>query len=194
MSKPILKDLPDLIAANVITEDTAQRIRTFYQQKEDHAPNRLVIVFGILGALLVGLGIILIIAHNWDTLGKVPKLGIALSPLLIGQAVCAFVLFKKSDSTAWREGAATFLFLAIAASISIVSQVYNIEGTLHGFLFLWMVLALPVIYTFIGGFAAIYTRYNLVCLRVELLSLSEHNSLVVLVTARADASSLLQTI
>lgn len=155
MNKPILKDLPELIAASVITEETAQRIRAFYQQKEEHAPNRLVIVFGILGALLVGLGIILIIAHNWDTLGKVPKLGIALLPLLIGQAVAAFVLLKKSDSTAWREGAATFLFLAIAASISIVSQVYNIEGTLYGFLFLWMIVALPVIYTLRSSLASL---------------------------------------
>lgn len=155
MNKSILKDLPDLITANVITEETAQRIRAFYQQKEEHAPNRLVIVFGILGALLVGLGIILIIAHNWDTLGKAPKLGIALLPLLIGQAVCAFVLLKKSTSIAWREGAATFLFLAIAASISIVSQVYNIEGTLHGFLFLWMVLALPVIYILRSSLASL---------------------------------------
>jgi uncharacterized membrane protein len=155
MSKPILKDLPELIAANVINEETAQRIRAFYQQKEEHEPNRLVIVFGILGALLVGLGIILIIAHNWDTLGKVPKIGIALLPLLVGQAVAAFVLFEKSDSTAWREGAAAFLFLAIAASISIVSQVYNIEGTLHGFLFLWMVLALPVIYTLRSSLASL---------------------------------------
>ncbi len=155
MSKPILKDLPELVAANVVTEETAQRIRAFYQQKEQHEPNRLVIVFGILGALLVGLGIILIIAHNWDTQGKVPKLGIALLPLLIGQAVCAFVLFRKADSTAWREGAATFLFMAIAASISIVSQVYNIEGTLYGFLFLWMIVALPVIYTMRSSLASL---------------------------------------
>lgn len=155
MSKPILKDLPELVAANVVTEETAQRIRAFYQQKEQHEPNRLVIVFGILGALLVGLGIILIIAHNWDTLGKVPKLGIALLPLLIGQAVCAFVLYRKADSTAWREGAATFLFMAIAASISIVSQVYNIEGMLYGFLFLWMIVALPVIYTMRSSLASL---------------------------------------
>lgn len=155
MSKPILKDLPELVAANVVTEETAQRIRAFYQQKEQHEPNRLVIVFGILGALLVGLGIILIIAHNWDTLAKVPKLGIALLPLLIGQAVCTFVLFRKADNTAWREGSATFLFLAIAASISIVSQVYNIEGTLYGFLFLWMIVALPVIYTMRSSLASL---------------------------------------
>lgn len=155
MSKPILKDLPELVAANVITEETAQRIRNFYQRKEDHAPNRLVIVFGILGALLVGLGIILIIAHNWDSLGKVPKLGIAFLPLLIGQAICAFVLLRKAESTAWREGAATFLFLAIAASISIVSQVYNIEGTLYGFLFLWMVVALPIIYILRSSLASL---------------------------------------
>ncbi len=155
MSKPILKDLHELVEATLITEETAQKIRVYYNQKEAQAPNRLVIVFGILGALLVGLGIILIIAHNWDTLGKVPKLAIALLPMLVGQAVCGFVFLKKRDHTAWRESSAAFLFLSIAASISIVSQVYNIEGTLHGFLFLWMLLAFPVIYVMQSSFASL---------------------------------------
>jgi uncharacterized membrane protein len=105
-----------------------------------------VIVFGILGALLTGLGFILIIAHNWDVLGKAPKLALALLPLLVGQAACAFTLFKKADNTAWREGSATFLFLAIGAAIAIVSQVYQIDGALSEFLLVWMLLAFPIQY------------------------------------------------
>lgn len=146
MSKYILKDLSDLLKAQVITEETAQRIKDYYQDQPNQGTSRLFVVFGILGALLVGMGIVLIIAHNWDTLPKAAKLLVGLLPLMIGQVAGGYAVVKKPDSKAWREGSATFLFFAIAISISIVSQVYNIEGDLGGFLFTWMCLALPVVY------------------------------------------------
>jgi uncharacterized membrane protein len=64
------KDIQELVEANVISPEIANAIQDYYIQKEESSPNKLVIVFGILGALLVGLGIILIIAHNWDTLSR----------------------------------------------------------------------------------------------------------------------------
>jgi uncharacterized membrane protein len=155
MSKNILNDLPELLEAQVISEETAQRIRQYYEKKAAPSANRLVIVFGILGALLIGLGIILIIAHNWDNLGKTAKLAIAMVPLLLGQVACAFALFRKRESIAWREASATFLVLAIAASISIVSQVYNIDGSLGEFLWLWMILSIPVVYVMQSSLASL---------------------------------------
>lgn len=155
MSKQFLKELPDLIRAQVITEETAQRIKDYYDDQPGQSSIRLFIVFGILGSLLIGLGIVLIIAHNWDNLSKAIKLIIGFLPLLTGQVVAAFVLIKKREAVAWREGAATFIFLAIAVSISIVSQVYNIEGDLKGFLFIWMCLALPVVYVLRSSVASL---------------------------------------
>jgi uncharacterized membrane protein len=155
MSKPFLKDLPELVQAHVIDEETAEKIRNHYESKPDTSAHRLVIVFGILGALLVGLGIILIIAHNWDDFGKTIKLTLAMLPLFIGQLTCWYGLLKRSGSVAWREGSATFLLLAIACSISIVSQVYNIEGSLSGFLFIWMLLSLPLIYILRSSLASL---------------------------------------
>ena len=106
----ILKDIPDLIKADVITQDTADKIRNYYENKSGSSTNRLFIVFGILGSILVGLGIILIIAHNWDELSKEIKTFFAFLPLLAGQILCGFVLIKKQDSIAWRESGSAFLF------------------------------------------------------------------------------------
>ncbi|WP_276366853.1 DUF2157 domain-containing protein [Chryseolinea sp. H1M3-3] len=146
MSKQILKELPDLVHAEVIDEATAQRIRAYYLQQSAQSSNRLFIVFGILGALLVGMGIVLIVAHNWDSLPKRIKLAIGFLPLLIGQVTAAYVIIRKMEEKAWKEGTGVFLFFAIAISISIISQVYHIEGDLDGFLFIWMCLALPIVY------------------------------------------------
>lgn len=142
----ILKDINELLNAGVITDEEANKISEYYQEKAELPNNRLFIVFGILGAILVGLGIILIIAHNWDELSKITKTTYAFLPLLIGQILCGFTLIKKQDSVVWRESATALLFFAVGAIISLVSQIYNIPGNLGSFLLLWMLLCLPLIY------------------------------------------------
>jgi uncharacterized membrane protein len=141
----IQSDLSELVEANIISSETATRIEGFYASKSTSG-SRLMSVFAILGALLIGLGIILILAHNWDDLSRSTKTIFAFLHLLIGQALMAFALFRKNDSTAWREGSGVFLFLAIGSSMSLVSQIYNIPGNLSSLLITWGILAIPIIY------------------------------------------------
>lgn len=154
MSKQLLRALPELLAAGVIDTTTAERIRAHYDQQEGDAPNRLFVVFGILGGLLVGLGIVLILAHNWDDLGRTAKVAIGLLPLITGQVVTGRMISKNKEARAWREGTAAFLFCAIGVSIAIVSQAYNLEGDLADFLLTWTLLAVPVIYVLRSAVAA----------------------------------------
>lgn len=151
----ILNDIPELVREEVITPETADRIRDYYGRKVASSPNRLFIVFGILGAILTGLGIILIIAHNWDDLSRTSKTFFAFLPLLVGQALCAFALWKKDSNDGWRESTAAFLFFAVGASISLVSQVYHIPGELSSFLLTWMALCLPIIYVMRSSVASL---------------------------------------
>ena len=142
----ILKDIPDLIKAGIISQETADKINDYYTNKNRNSPNRLFIVFGIFGAILVGLGIILLVAHNWDDLSRTTKSFFAFLPLVVGQILCGFVLIKKNDSVAWREIVTAFLFFSVGACISLITQIYNIPGDLTSFLLTWMLLCLPLVY------------------------------------------------
>ncbi|MBK9733232.1 MAG: DUF2157 domain-containing protein [Chitinophagaceae bacterium] len=155
MNNKLQKSLGELVDAGVIPAETAQRIQAYYQSRKSSSANIITIVFSIIGAALVGLGIILVIAHNWDHLSRGIKTTIAFLPLISGQLACAYTLLRKKDQPAWSEGSATFLFLAIGASISMVSQIYNIEGTLSGFLFTWMLLGLPLVYVMKSSMASL---------------------------------------
>src|SRR5262245_45559797 len=137
------KDLTELVQAGVIDQPTADKISNYYATKTTSPQSKMVIVFGILGSLLVSLGIILILAHNWDDLTRTTKSIIAFIPLVIGQGLCAFSLWKKRDSTAWKEASAVFLVFAIGACISLISQIYNIPGTMTSFMLTWVLLSLP---------------------------------------------------
>lgn len=142
----IQKELTELVNAGIISTDTAEAIHKYYASKNSGSSGKQLVIFGILGAVLIGLGIILIIAHNWDELSKPFKLLFAFLPLVTGQAACVYTLLKKNNSAAWRESAASFLVFAAGAAISLVSQIYNMEGNLSSFLFIWMLLCIPVVY------------------------------------------------
>lgn len=146
MSRPFIKELDELLNAGIITSDTAQKVTDYYSQKKRDAPNRFPAVVNILGALLASLGIVLLIAHNWDDLSRLSKTFFALLPLVMGQALCAYTLLKQKQSIAWRESSSVILFFAVATSISLISQTYHINGTLSGFLLTWMLLTIPLVY------------------------------------------------
>lgn len=144
MSIKFLKDLPVMVNEGVITQEDQDRILLWYREKKEEKPNRLFILLGILGALLVGLGIILLLAHNWDNFGKITKTGLAFLPLVISQILVSYALYRKSEL--WIESSATLLFFSVGTAISLISQIYHIPGNINNFLLTWILLCMPLIY------------------------------------------------
>ncbi|MGO3183082.1 MAG: DUF2157 domain-containing protein [Aequorivita sp.] len=163
----INKDLPELLKAGIISPETAEQIQEYYKSKGGSSSNRLFVAFGILGSILVGLGIILIIAHNWDELSRATKTIFAFLPLVIGQIICGFVLLKKSNNTTWRESATVFLFFGMCACIALVGQIYHIPGNLSSFLLMWMLLCLPLVYIMKSSTAALLYLIGITYYAVE---------------------------
>ncbi|WP_034061704.1 DUF2157 domain-containing protein [Lacinutrix jangbogonensis] len=145
MNSKLIKELPELVENQVISQDIANTIERYYQSKPSDNPNRLFTVFGVLGSILVGLGITLILAHNWDNFSKTIKTLFAFTPLVIGQIVVAFSILKNKSQT-WKEASGAFLFFAVGASIAMVSQIYNIPGNFANYMLVWILLCVPLIY------------------------------------------------
>lgn len=144
----ILKELPELVANDVITSQTAKDIEKYYvSRKQAQGGANTLAIFGSIGAVLVGLGIILIFAHNWDNFSKSVKTLLAFLPLIASQVFAGYCLLKNKSSV-WKEAAGTLLFFSVGASIALVAQIYNIQGDLSGFLFTWTLLCLPLMYLF----------------------------------------------
>lgn len=143
----LYSELPTLVRTGVLSEDTAERLRQHYGAVPVRRPGALaIIVFGTLGASLIGLGIILLIGHNWDNLSRPLRTVLAFVPLVTAQGLLAWTLARKKHSPAWREGSGIFLVLMIGATISLIAQVYQISGDLARFFLTWCLLALPVVY------------------------------------------------
>lgn len=126
MKSKIRDELPELVKNRVISEETALRIRNFYSSQKSDANTKLFTVFGVFGALLIGLGIILILAHNWDDFSRSLKVVLAFLPLILGQFLTGYTILKKKSST-WKEASGTVLFFAVGGSIALVKFITFLE-------------------------------------------------------------------
>ena len=140
-------ELPDLVARGVLTGDAAERLRQHYGEVDKDRWRQVGLTFSaVLGSLLVGLGIIFLVAYNWSDLSRPVRTFLAVGPLIGAQVLAGWVAWRKEASVAWREGAATLLMLALGASIALVQQTYNAPGDVDTLLLVWMLLSLPLVY------------------------------------------------
>src|SRR5688500_18867437 len=140
------EQLPALVAAGVLDEEAARRLEAHYARGEGAGARAVVLLFGTLGALFVGGGIILLLAHNWEQLGRPVRTAFSIAPLLLSWALAALVLTRENRREAWGEAVAAFWTLAIGASISLVAQTYHLPGDWTAFLLTWLLLAIPIVY------------------------------------------------
>ncbi|HQW86574.1 MAG TPA: DUF2157 domain-containing protein, partial [Flavobacteriales bacterium] len=145
----LLAALPDLVAKGLITAEQAERIRAEYTGSvvpEDRKGQRMTAVLGTVGAALIGLGLVLLVAHNWDGLPRGVRALLAVLPVLAGQTIVAFGLWRRPGRTAWTEGGSVFLAAAVGACLAIIAQLFHLGGALHDFVLLWSVLILGLCY------------------------------------------------
>jgi uncharacterized membrane protein len=147
--------LPGLVAGGVITADNAAAIDRHYAATESRSTNFGFVILAGIGSTLVGAGIILLIAHNWDELSRPVRCILAFLPLVCALSLGFFVLLRRNDSAPWREAAAIFDVAAVGTAISLVSQTYQIQGSFAEFMRIWLLLSIPIVYLFRTNFGAL---------------------------------------
>ncbi len=139
----LLGELPVMVDRGLITAESATRIRLHYTELEG-SRSRGMLILSLLGATLIGLGIILLLAHNWQNLTRPLRAVIATLPLITAQLSCLWVI--QGHRSNYKEAAATFLTLSLGAAMALITQTYNVPGNPESILLSWMLLSLPVVY------------------------------------------------
>ncbi|MFH1046064.1 MAG: DUF2157 domain-containing protein [Candidatus Omnitrophota bacterium] len=154
----LYQELPALVAKGILTQESSDKLRQHYGAVKSVSKTRTVLIIcAVLGALLIGLGIILLLAHNWEQFSRFTRAVLSFLPLVLGQALVFWTLAYRPQSPAFKEGSATFLSLMVGASIALVSQTYNIPGDTGTFILSWMLLSVPLVYLLQASLpAAIY--------------------------------------
>ncbi|MEN3369866.1 MAG: hypothetical protein V7609_2009 [Verrucomicrobiota bacterium] len=143
----LLSELPELVAGGVLSAEAAEALKKHYSDTTPDTPPRVgFILSAILGSLLIGAGVVLLVAHNWEFLSRPVRCAIAFAPLALTQVFSIFVLLRRNESAPWRESAAILNVAAIGTAIALVSQTYQIQGEFSRFILVWMLLGIPIVY------------------------------------------------
>ena len=152
----LYQELPGLVAQGVIPAESAEKLRQYYGDADTQIGKRWAIaLFAMLGAVLIGGGIILILAHNWTEFGRPLRTVLSFLPLILGQSLVGWVLFNQKTGSGWREGAGAFALLSIGATIALIGQTYHLSDDFGLFMLTWMLVALPLVYLLDAALPAI---------------------------------------
>lgn len=137
------KELPSWVREGFVTDEGAKALLSRYEgDSSSHRSSGM--AFSLLGFALVGLGIISILAYNWDELGHLERTLLAIILLVGAQAFGFLVKRYRPNDTALLEGSGILWFLMMGASLAIIGQTYHLGGTVFDFLSVWLLLSFGI--------------------------------------------------
>ncbi len=141
------EEVQDWQERGIITPDQGRAILDTYDVPDvaQEARSRLVTVLAVLGSILVGLGVILFFASNWQEISKEVKLALMLVGVPAVYVVGYWLRYHRGYE---RAGTATILLGALfyGAAIHLVAQAYNIPVNHPNLILYWFLGVIPLAY------------------------------------------------
>lgn len=141
----LLSQMSELFGVSIEELIYGKKRNTTLELEKPNYNNTLMIVFSILGALLVGVGLVLIFVTFWKDMPLLSKGLLSFVPLLLGQTSGVFVLFKKKDKVPWCEGGSVLWTAGIAATLTMIYNIFNLSIDWQNILLLVSLSVMPVI-------------------------------------------------
>ncbi|MFA6567122.1 MAG: DUF2157 domain-containing protein, partial [Victivallales bacterium] len=140
-TKWLMQEVERWINDGIIDRSQADRITALYPE-ETPSRNWGPLIFSVIGAIVFGLGVILLFAYNWDSIHKFAKLALIFSALL-GTHGAGYYFRSKGASRAYLSEAFFALgTMFFGSGIWLVSQIYNIDEHYPNAFIVWGVGAL----------------------------------------------------
>ncbi len=143
--------LADWREHGLLTDEQGQRILE-YERSRTAGTGRSWVLYGllVLGGSVVGIGVISLIAANWEEIPAGAKLGGAFAALI----ALAWLAYRarEEDRRIRFDVLAVLLALSVLGTIALVAQVYHTGGELFMALALWLLAIAPLAVTCGQGF------------------------------------------
>lgn len=130
-----------------ITQEQAQKmLADISEHKKERSSNKLIIALSTIGAILLGIGVILFVASNWQEMANITKVLILLSST--GLAYYLGYVLRYQRQTLVKVGASLIFLSALlfGADIFLIAQIYQISANSHTLVLIWLIGILPLVY------------------------------------------------
>ena len=131
----------------IITEEQINKIKgkyNFFEVEQKGIPSKLIVSISTIGSLLIGSGIILFIASNWEFIPKLSKIGIIFGMVFIVNHLGYYLRYTKAN---YPKIGSAILFLGsilFGGGIWLIAQVYNITSRYHNGILFWALGIIPI--------------------------------------------------
>jgi len=125
-------------------------LKDLKNEKKSASSAKMVTTISVVGAVLLGLGAIMLVASNWQTMPNMMKV-----LLMVGSTFLAYFCgynLKYNKATLPKVGAALLLLggMLFGASIFVIAQIYHVNANRHTLVLIWIVANLPLVYAFLS--------------------------------------------
>src|SRR5688572_13623523 len=134
------RQLARWLSAGLITPEQAAGIRRY--EAEQSRPTLLYAVSTLAG-VAIAIGIVSVIAANWDAIPGHVKIGLDLA--IISALSYSFVWREQLGPRWLREAGLLVLYGAVLASIALLGQIYQLGGRTELALLTWSVITFPAL-------------------------------------------------
>jgi uncharacterized membrane protein len=143
----LLAEIDRWKAEGVVSPEQAAQLRQRYEVPQPPPKEAVpwgLLVFATAGAIVIGLGVILLFAYNWDDIPKLGKLALVFGAIIGAHFAGIRLLAKDGWQPKLGEALVALGTMFYGAGIWLVAQIYNIdEHYPNGFLF-WALGALAM--------------------------------------------------
>ncbi len=163
--KELLNKIPEYLNLGLLDASSKEKLENYLRAqnrpKSIHSSAGFALLY-LLGVVLITLGAILAINHNWDAFSKPVQLFIGFIPLIVS-VILAFALFPKFKDSSWIEIVPLLNIAGVISAIAVTSQVYHIDGDFHSFMFgvLALTFFIPIIFKSKLGLLASFVIFSI---------------------------------
>ena len=142
--KNLERELVRWVDEGLINSNTAELISEKYRSETGDSRSRVVIVMYVLGALLVGGGVISFVAANWHEIPSWLKVTILLISMLTSYFYGFYFQYHKKEKIILGRSLIFLGALIYGASVFLFGQIFHISGDFAGGMGIWAIGALMV--------------------------------------------------
>lgn len=118
-------ELKRWVESGIIDQCRADTIRGLYPEQQLHPWS--IILFSGIGAVIAGLGIVLMFAYNWHDMTKTAKLSVIFISLVLSHSIGLSIFLKSSKFVLVGEAITVLGTMIFGSGIWLVAQIYHIE-------------------------------------------------------------------
>jgi uncharacterized membrane protein len=144
--KKLSEETNEWLKDNIIDSSQRERILSRYSHLLQYS--RLINTVITLGSILIGLGILLFIASNWDKIGRAAKILIIFITISSFNLVGYYFHYIKRNYRGLAEGFTLIGAFAFGAGVWLIAQIYQIHYNFSAGILFWIVGILPLAYLY----------------------------------------------